>query len=328
VNVAGRVVAQAHYSLAGYAEELRQRGLAALAEEDETGRAGVIFDLSWDHLSAKAKEVFAVLALAPGEDVGPNLVRVWLEATAEDGAGRPRQERLLAELANASLLNPVSGRAGRYRYHDRVRDYALTKLPLPKDEAMRKLPTWQGSVDDDFDRTYCTDTFEVPAEFVEDVKALDDIIGNGLRREFGQHLAKALRRDPTENDKEAAAYEAESRQLSRTKHFMANGHTFVPMDDNAMETALKLAEPNGGKLRSAWGILPIVLTVKTNFHPYPGARDENDREHLMRAEVAYDSSWKIDLPYWEHCKKRFASKYPLTMAATAEDVERYLARAA
>ena len=141
VNVAGRVVAQGYYSLSGYAEELRRRGLAALAEDDETGRAGVIFDLSWDHLSEKAKEVFGVLALAPGEDVGPNLVRAWLQPADTGEERRSRPEGLLAELANASLLSPVAGRKGRYRYHDRVRDYALTKLPPPKDEARRRLLT-------------------------------------------------------------------------------------------------------------------------------------------------------------------------------------------
>jgi hypothetical protein len=139
LNVAGRAVATGYYSLAGYAEELRGRGLAALAEEDETGRAAAVFGPSWDHLSDKAKEVFAVLALAPGEDVGPNLVLAWLGTATAVGEGRPRPECLLTELANASLLSPVAGRAGRYRYHDRVRDYALTKLPLPEGEARRRL---------------------------------------------------------------------------------------------------------------------------------------------------------------------------------------------
>jgi hypothetical protein len=193
--------------------------------------------------------------------------------------------------------------------------------------AMRKLLTWQGSVDDDYDSTYCTDTFKVPAEFIEDVKALNDIIGNGLRREFGEHLIKTLRREPTKGDEEATAYEAESRELFRTKHLMANGHTFVPMDDGAMETALKLAEANRGKLRSAWGIMPVLLTVQTNHHPWPNAKNESDREHVVRVEVGYDHVWKIDVPYWEHCQKRFASKYPLSMAAIAREVENRLQRA-
>lgn len=36
---------------------------------------------------------------------------------------------------------------------------------------MRNLPSWQQSVDDEFDSTYCMDTFKLPAEFAEDVKA-------------------------------------------------------------------------------------------------------------------------------------------------------------
>jgi WD40 repeat protein len=139
VNVAGAAVARGYFSLAGYAEELRGRGLAALAEEDESGRSAAVFGPSWEHLSDRAKEVFAVLALAPGEDVGPNLVRAWLEQAAAGEGGRPQPGRVLAELANASLLTPVAGRASRYRYHDRVRDYALTKLPLPEAETRRRL---------------------------------------------------------------------------------------------------------------------------------------------------------------------------------------------
>ncbi len=171
LNVAGRAVANGYHSLADYAEELRRRGLAALADEDQTGRAAAVFDLSWGHLSAGAKEVFAVLALAPGEDVGANLVLAWLgfprklqkmagwgrliatwlrqtpifrrfvakPAWLGQVAGRGRAARLLTELVNASLLNPATDRAGRYRYHDRVRDYALHKLPLPEDEARRRL---------------------------------------------------------------------------------------------------------------------------------------------------------------------------------------------
>lgn len=187
---------------------------------------------------------------------------------------------------------------------------------------MRKLPDWQGSEDDDFDSTYCTDTFVVPNEFVDDVKALNDIIGNGIRREFGQHLVKTLRREPTEDDKATAAYEEEQRAISRTKHFMANGHTFVPMDDTAMKTVLELAEKNGGKLRSCWGIMPLTLTVKRDYHPYPQAKAESDRQHFVRVEVGYDYKWTIDEAYWNHCLARWATEFPLTLAQIAESVER------
>lgn len=185
---------------------------------------------------------------------------------------------------------------------------------------MRKLPGWQGSVDDDYDTTYCTDTFAVPDEWVTDVAALSDIFANGLRKEFGDHLLKTLRRDPTEGDKYAAAYEAEQRELANVAHVKANGHTFVPLDDYAMERALKLAEANEGKLRSCWGILPLQLKLQQNHMPHPQARDADARSHMVRAKIDVDFGWRIDEAYWQHCCERWSDKYPITMAAIAEAV--------
>ena len=39
--------------------------------------------------------------------------------------------------------------------------------------AMRKRPEWTGSVDDDYDSTYCTDTLAVPEQFRADVAVVD-----------------------------------------------------------------------------------------------------------------------------------------------------------
>lgn len=191
---------------------------------------------------------------------------------------------------------------------------------------LRKAAGWQGSEDDDYDSTYCLDTFQVPAKWAADVAALTDVFANGIRKPFAKHLAKTLRREPTDSDKAAAAYESERQELAKQAHSMANGHTFVPHNDYAMEVALKLAEAHGGKLRSCWGILPIKLTVEQNKSPYPNARDATIRDHLVRVEVGYSHRWEIDDDYWQHCLRRFIEKYPLSMAAIAESVTRYLAK--
>lgn len=183
-------------------------------------------------------------------------------------------------------------------------------------------PLFVSSADDDFDSTYATFYFKTPDEFVSDVVGLSDILKHGLRAEFAQHLAKTLNRKPTEADKERAAYDAEAAALKRTNHFMANGHTFVPKDDAAMHAALKLAEANGGKLKSCWGILPITIVVKTNFFPYPNAKDEKDRTFMKRVDVEYDYRWSIDSDYWKHCQEVFANEFPRTMAEIAEGVAR------
>lgn len=182
-------------------------------------------------------------------------------------------------------------------------------------------PLFARTEDDDFDSTYATFYFNTPPEFVDDVRGLSDILANGLRKEFVQHIAKTLIREPTEADKATAAHDAEALELARTKHFNANGHTFVPLNDTAMEIALKLAEANNGELRSAsWGILPLTTTVKRDFRPSPNAKDAFQAEALVRVETDYD--WKIDDAYWEYCLQRYAAKYPVTMQKITVGVER------
>lgn len=194
--------------------------------------------------------------------------------------------------------------------------------------AMRKRPEWTGSVDDDFDSTYCTDTFSVPEQWRADVAGLRDVLAHGIRAEFAQHLAATLQREPTEADKQQAAYNAEVAALKRTRHFMANGHTFVPMDDTATKAALDLGEANGGKLRSCWGIAPLALKVRENFVQFPNALDETERKRLVRAEINFDFAWKIDEAYWQHMQDRWAASHPLTMAEIAQTVESCRKRAA
>ncbi|MFN3858157.1 MAG: hypothetical protein ACK4RV_10425 [Caulobacter sp.] len=194
-------------------------------------------------------------------------------------------------------------------------------------KAMTSSPLYLRDEDDDFDSTYATFYFRTPPEFVADVRGLSDPLATGIRPEFGAHLLATLRRDPTEADQEAAAYEAERATLARTQHFMANGHTFVPKDDWAMETALKLAEANGGSLLSAWGIMPLVINVKTNERVQPGAKDATS-QYIRRVEVQYDYGWRIDEAYWTHCQTVFGADYPVAMAKIAEAVEQRRARAA
>lgn len=192
--------------------------------------------------------------------------------------------------------------------------------------ALYRSPLFSRTEDDDFDSTYATFYFATPPEFVEDVARLSDILTFGLRREFGQHLAKTLNREPTESDKATAEYEAEKAELARTNHFMANGHTFVPKDDPSMRTALELAEKRGGELRSCWGIMPLVINVKRDFIPWPGAKGPQSK-YVNRVEVNYDFKWAIDEKYWQHCQEMFASDFPLTMAKIGESVTTYLEKA-
>lgn len=168
--------------------------------------------------------------------------------------------------------------------------------------------TW----DDDFDSTYAYFTFRTPQEFVEDVQHLSDVFTHGLRPEFAQHLAKTLNRAPTEGDLAAQAYQEERYALSRTEHTMLNGHTFVPFTDAALKTALKLAEANDGKLRSAWGIFPARLVVHQNRERWSG---------FERAAV--EAVWETDTEYWQRILEKYAEKFPKAVEAMRRQVENY-----
>lgn len=191
---------------------------------------------------------------------------------------------------------------------------------------LRKAGGWTGSVDDEFDSTYCTDTFAIPVEWQADVAALSDVLTHGMRQEFAQHLSKTLRRDPTESDKNAAAYAREVGALSSVRGYKANGHTFVPFDDNAMEKALELAEKNNGLLCSCLGILPLALTVKQNHRPYPNAPSANLSTHLVRAEIDVNPKWEIDGEYWQHCVARWSSEFPKSIAQIQQRIDAITSR--
>lgn len=186
-------------------------------------------------------------------------------------------------------------------------------------ETMRALDLWVDSVDDDFDNTYCTDTFRVPTEFTQDVVNLSNVLKYGIRPEFGQHILKTLEREPTQSDIEHGLYQGEKLALEKTHHVMANGHTFVPYNDSAMRIALEHAEKNNGELRSCWGILPLTLKVRQDYRPYPNANTNSG--YLERVKIDYE--WVIDNAYWEHCRDEFSTKFPLSMSKIADKVADY-----
>ena len=181
-------------------------------------------------------------------------------------------------------------------------------------------PLFVRTEDDEFDSTYATFFFRVPDGMDADVRALEDVLEHGIRQEFARHLARTLKRAPTDADLEREAYDAEARALSNVPHVKANGHTFVPYTDGAMDTALRLAELNNGELRTAWGILPLTLAVKRNDVRFPQARQESWRE-MDRVRIDYE--WTIDAEYWERCKQRYADEYPKAMAKIAESVAQH-----
>jgi tetratricopeptide (TPR) repeat protein/transcriptional regulator with XRE-family HTH domain len=116
--IAGRAHACPHLSLADLADELRDGALDVLDDADPSASLPAVLSLSHRALTDEEAEVFGLLAIAPGPDIG------LPAAGSLTGLGRSRTRAVLRRLEQASLIGRDA--AGRYRMHDLIRRYATT----------------------------------------------------------------------------------------------------------------------------------------------------------------------------------------------------------
>ena len=116
--VAANLAALPHTSVADYTDELRKRGRLGelVVDGDEGSAVRAAFDLSYDALEPRARQLFRCLGLIPGADFTEEA------AAALIGADLPEARRLLGQLAGAHLVGQHA--AGRYQFHDLLREYA------------------------------------------------------------------------------------------------------------------------------------------------------------------------------------------------------------
>ncbi|MFC7534610.1 BTAD domain-containing putative transcriptional regulator [Actinoplanes sp. GCM10030250] len=128
--VATRVATRPGLPLAVLAAELReaQGGLEEFTDPDVASDVRAVFSWSYRQLSPPAAELFRLLGLPAGPDIGT--------AAAGSLAGRPVAEirPLLAELARAHLIQRT---LNRYAFHDLLRAYA-TELARTLDGAAER----------------------------------------------------------------------------------------------------------------------------------------------------------------------------------------------
>lgn len=126
IRIIGGALRQMHYtSLEQCVSELKSRGLDELEGHDKA--AGVLFGTSWDILTSEDRNLLAVLSVFPGDSFGVNYASFMLKIDDR------RSETLLANLANASLIDATKGQRKdlvRYRMHECVRDYARRHLTV------------------------------------------------------------------------------------------------------------------------------------------------------------------------------------------------------
>ena len=110
------------FTLASISAELQrtQSRLDALGPAGVAADARTVFSWSYHHLSPRACRLFRLLSLHPAADITTAASASLLGASPDEA------NRLIAELANTSLLS--EDRPGRYSFHDLIRAYAAELL--------------------------------------------------------------------------------------------------------------------------------------------------------------------------------------------------------
>jgi len=127
--VAGHARTRPRLPLAALAAELRDTATRLDVLDSDDPAASLPTVLSWSHrtLTVEQRQVFALLGIAPGPDIG-------LPAAASlTGLSVTRVKRVLGVLEEASLLDHDGH--SRYRMHDLIRTYATTTANDLGDEA-------------------------------------------------------------------------------------------------------------------------------------------------------------------------------------------------
>jgi DNA-binding SARP family transcriptional activator/tetratricopeptide (TPR) repeat protein len=127
--IAGRAHAHPDVSLAELAAGLRELGVEALEDQDPAACLPTVLSWSYRALSTQQQQVFGLLGIAPGPDIG-------LPATASLTALSPTEAaKMLRGLQEASLLSRDTH--GRYSMHDLIRRYATDTAHQQLPEDMR-----------------------------------------------------------------------------------------------------------------------------------------------------------------------------------------------
>ncbi|MDF3144965.1 MULTISPECIES: BTAD domain-containing putative transcriptional regulator [unclassified Streptomyces] len=114
--------------------------LEALAPDDtDDSPLRTAFSASYRVLSPAARRLFRLLGLFPGPEFTAEVAAAFLEIPL------PQARRPLGALAAAHLIEPAA--AGRYRFHDLLREYALERAraeetAADRDAALRRVLVW------------------------------------------------------------------------------------------------------------------------------------------------------------------------------------------
>lgn len=194
-------------------------------------------------------------------------------------------------------------------------------------EALTSHPCHLRNEDDDGDSTYANYYFKFPDELKDDCILFCDVQTNGVPASVVRKVTETINRPETANDKWTKIYNEQQNVYSDLRWnfgvYETNGHTIVPLSDEAMERLLAVAENNDFKGREGefvpYSIRPYKLQIQTEV---PKWSFEKDKNMLCRIKIDLGKNWEIDTEMWERYKTKFASKYPKAIGAIAKYVDK------
>ncbi|MEU4253505.1 tetratricopeptide repeat protein [Amycolatopsis sp. NPDC026612] len=132
-----RAASERHGGVAGVVAGLRNqrdRVMGLSVSGDERSAVQTVFDLSYHRLTVEQARVFRLLGLHPGPEFGVPAIAALTDL------GERVAYRMLEDLADLHLVEPVGTR--RYRLHDLLHAYAVTRAEADEPGKSRKRATW------------------------------------------------------------------------------------------------------------------------------------------------------------------------------------------
>lgn len=195
-------------------------------------------------------------------------------------------------------------------------------------EKLTSSPFYLYDEDDDGDCTYATYYFKFPDELREDIIKLSDIKANGIPASIVRKCIEVANRPKTDDDKWQDIMNSQQVVCDQVRKslgaYETNGHTIVPLSDEAMETLLRSAEKNDYPGREGefmpYGIMPYKL-----HFDFEKPRYSFEKDSLCRINIDLGKKWEVDTEMWQRYKNKFITKYPKAINAIQNKLDRIAA---
>lgn len=180
--------------------------------------------------------------------------------------------------------------------------------------------------DDEKDRTYAIYYFKFPEDIKEDCLKFLNVKKNGVPAAIIKKVLAVMSRPETAGDKYVRIHTEQKAIYSKLRWNMeiyeTNGHTIVPLSDEAMEELLKVAEKKDYPGHEGEFLPYSIKPYKLRFsYEVPLLSFSKYKDSLYRILIDLGNKWEIDEDIWKRYKDKFQEKYPKAIAKIEESLK-------